>query len=221
MIDDPNALPLADVSDMKELHQVFRTAVNRAPTLVGGVAEDDTERAELVAAYYAIVLRLLHAHHEGEDLLMTPILLDRCPEDADVISRVAAQHERILPALEEVGTLLEAWEQSPTRTATSQLEATLARFGLDLCAHLDAEEKSVVPIAAECMNVAEWAALPGHAFQYFDGDELWLVIGLVREHLSAPHLAAMDAGMPPSVTRMWVEDGEGMYGEFMSELLEG
>jgi hypothetical protein len=62
------ALPLADTSDMIGLHRVFRTALDAAPSFVGGVAPGDSTRAETVAMYYEDVLQLLHAHHEGEDM---------------------------------------------------------------------------------------------------------------------------------------------------------
>jgi hypothetical protein len=45
--------------------------------VVREVAPDDTRRAQLVAAHAELVCRILHLHHEGEDLLLWPLLLER------------------------------------------------------------------------------------------------------------------------------------------------
>ncbi|HET9051997.1 MAG TPA: hemerythrin domain-containing protein [Candidatus Dormibacteraeota bacterium] len=157
MTDATNALPLADVSEMAMVHGLFRTALGRGSKLVGDVADGDAERAQLVAAYYSNVLRLLHAHRGGEDELMTPRLLQRCPESADLISRIAAQHEPVHADLERVEALLRPW--------------------------------------------------------------LWLILGLVREHLSGEHRDGFDANVPPPVAQMWADSGRGLYTEFMTEPL--
>jgi hypothetical protein len=44
------------------------------------------------------VLKLLHAHHEGEDLTIYPSMLERLPEHAEVLEAVNAEHESELSA---------------------------------------------------------------------------------------------------------------------------
>lgn len=39
------------------------------------------------------------------------------------------------------------------------------------------------------MNVAEWGELPSHGMQHFDGDEQWLITGLIRAEMNAEHRA--------------------------------
>src|ERR1035438_6095391 len=95
----PNMIPLADTSDMASLHQVFRYALSRAPNYVGNANAGDGSRAELVGSYYDNVLRLLHVHHEGEDELLTPRLIERTPDQAELIERIAHQHEGVLEAI--------------------------------------------------------------------------------------------------------------------------
>src|SRR5690348_12627284 len=93
------ALTRADTRDMIGVHRVFRESLSIAPQLVGSVDETDRARVEAVGSYYANVLAFLHAHHEGEDELIWPKLLERAPEQADLVRHVAGQHEDVLGAL--------------------------------------------------------------------------------------------------------------------------
>ena len=81
--------PLADTSDMARVHQVFREAIAAAPALIGSATARGRERLELVATYYRNVLALLHAHHDGEDELIWPLLIERAPDEADDVRRIA------------------------------------------------------------------------------------------------------------------------------------
>lgn len=92
---------------------MFRQAVNDAAHHIASVRPGDTGRSELVASYFENVLRLLHAHHDGEDLLLTPRLLQRRPEQADTITRVAAQHRQVDAALQRVTPLIDTWSSTP------------------------------------------------------------------------------------------------------------
>ena len=93
-------LPLADATAMTRFHRIFREALDAAPRFVGAAPADDHDRADLVGSYYANVLKLLHAHHEAEDLTIYPLMVERLPEHLDVISRVNAEHEAVLGTLE-------------------------------------------------------------------------------------------------------------------------
>ena len=58
------------------------------------------ERAATVGSYYANILELLRVHHDGEDVILYPKLLERCPADADLIARINAQHHDVESALQ-------------------------------------------------------------------------------------------------------------------------
>jgi uncharacterized protein (DUF2267 family) len=57
-----------------------------------------------------------------------------------------------------------------------------------------------------------------HGMKNFRGDKLWLIIGLLREQMTIEQLANMDARMPPPVRQYWVEQGEPMFRQFVTEL---
>ena len=93
--------PLCDATAMTRFHVIFRDALDAVPQLVGAAPADDGARAELVGSFYDNVLRLLHAHHEAEDVTIYPQMLERLPDQVDVINRINAEHEVVLGSLEK------------------------------------------------------------------------------------------------------------------------
>lgn len=209
--------PLADTSDMAQVHRVFRDAVAAAPTLIGSAMGQAAERVELVATYYRNVLALLHAHHDGEDDLIWPILIQRAPDQAAEVQRIAGQHDAITSALEAASAAVVAWQQASDAVTASAATAAVATLGSALLAHLDEEEAFIVPLAAQHILAPEWGELPGHALRNFSGDKMWLVLGLIREQMTAQQLTMMDDHMPPPVLAMW-QQHEPEFKDFVAAL---
>jgi hemerythrin-like domain-containing protein len=207
-----------NTNDMIAVHQVFRDALGCASQLVGSVCGDRRERVETVATFYANVLAFLHCHHEGEDELLWPKLLERAPQDADLVQRIAGQHVTVLAALTDAETKLAHWITEPDIEQGAALAAALAVLGSELGAHLDEEERRILPLAADYLTVEEWGELPAHGMRSFTGDKLWLVLGLIQEQMPAPAVAAMEAHMPPPVREFWTGVGRPQFAEFTARL---
>jgi hypothetical protein len=206
---------------MVRFHRVFRDAMASGPAFVGTVADGDSARADVVGMYYANVFRLLHGHHEAEDELMTPRLLDRAtPDEAAEVRRVAAQHEDVLADLTAAEDRLAAFRADPAPETKAALLDAVAALDVTTRRHLDEEEAVVLPIAARYMNVAEWGEIPAHGMQHFDGDKPWLIIGLIQEQMPPEVVAMMDANMPPPVAEFWASTGRRMFVDYVA-LLRG
>jgi hemerythrin-like domain-containing protein len=214
----PDSLPLADTSDMAGIHQVFREALRSAPTFVSTVEPGDSARAELVGGYYDNVLRLLHSHHEGEDELMTPKLIDRLPDHAETIQRIGNQHHAVFGAVADAEGQIAAWRDDPTEANRDSAARSLNALDEVLTPHLDEEEETIVPLAATCINVAEWGALPEHGLRTFTGDKPWLILGLVQEQMPPAKIADMQAHMPPPVLEFWTAQGSAMFDHYVADL---
>src|SRR4051794_8667 len=214
-----STLPLADTSDMARVHRVFRDAVSSAPSLVAPVAVTDMDQAEYVGTYYDNVLRLLHSHHDGEDELMTPILIERgtAAESAEV-QRVAGQHLELLADLAVAEKRVAEWRANPTAAANTALVEALARLSARLTAHLDEEEAIVVPIAGRYMDVAEWGRLPEHGLKNFSGDKPWLIVGLIQEQMTPERIAVSETHMPPPFLEFWTSTGRRMFTDYVTGL---
>jgi hypothetical protein len=203
---------------MTRFHRIFREALDEVPRFVGDAPTDDSEHVELVGTYYANVLKLLHAHHEAEDLTIYPLMVERLPEHLDVISRVNAEHEAVLGTLDAAEQAVAAWRADPSGDSRDAAAGSLESLRPILLEHLDHEEADVVPLIARCITVAEWGEMSATAFQRFSGDKVWLVLGLIQEQMLADENETMEANMPPPVHDFWVNTGRGMFQDFVADL---
>jgi hemerythrin-like domain-containing protein len=214
----PSAVPLADPTAMTRFHHIFREALTGRTGLVGAATPGDTDRAELVGSYYDNVLRLLHAHHEAEDLTIYPMMLERLPEHADVFARMDAEHGAILGPLTAAEHAVAAWRADPTQASRDGVAAALSELEGVLVRHLDDEEAEAVPLIGRCITVPEWGEMSAVAFQHFTGDKPWLVIGLIQEQMLPHENEAMEAGMPPPLREFWVGTGRRTFEGFVTAL---
>ena len=212
---------VTDTSDMYAVHHVFRKTFGSAGELLGGVSQDDADRRELVGNFYDNVIRFLHVHHDGEEELIWPQLKERCPDkDAELI-RSAEQHQAVVTLMEVASGTMEQWSQSGS--AEDQVAAATAVAALDaaLSPHLDEEEAVILPLCSRHISPEEWGQLPGHGLGHFDGDKVWLILGLIRENMTQELRDHMLANMPPPAVEMWTGMGESSFNALVAELRGG
>jgi hypothetical protein len=207
--------PHPDTSDMYAVHGVFRDTLGAAPALVGGIAPGDAERVALIANYYENILSFLEAHHDGEEHLVFPLLRERDADAAALMDEMTEQHHEALALLEEAKAALAAWPEGDA-AAQKATEERLRALGSHLGEHLDEEEAKVLPLAAQYLSMEEWGALPGHGMANFHGDKIWLILGLIRERMTAEQQAAMTEHMPPPALEMWTGFGEQAFKDYSS-----
>ncbi len=215
---DSAAAPRPDVTDMYAVHGVFRDTLGAAPVLVGGVAADDAARAALVANYYENVLSFLEAHHDGEEKLVFPLLRDRCDGAGALIDELDEQHQEALSLLGSARDSLAAWPRGGASGQQATQESLVA-LGAHLELHLTNEETNALPLAAEYLSPEEWGALPGHGMAAFDGDKIWLILGLIRERMNDEQRTAMLEHMPPPAVEMWTSFGEQAFKDLSTEVV--
>ena len=75
----PGPVLCTGTAGMRRIHRVFLWAYGEAPGLVRSAAAGDTARAAYVGEVLGNFDKLLHIHHESEDLLMYPQLAERAP----------------------------------------------------------------------------------------------------------------------------------------------
>ena len=212
----PNA-PRPDVTDMFAVHQALRDTLGCAPQLVRGVDASDSARVEMIANFYDNVLSFLHVHHEGEEELVFPLLRDRCPDQADLVLEMAGQHAEVVDLVRRSEAGLAAWSGGDG-AAQDATATALGDLGSSLDQHLGEEERRLLPLCAENLSPEEWGALPGHALGSFDGDKVWLILGLIRKNMTPAQRDQMLAHMPPPAVEMWTSMGEQAYKNLLAEV---
>jgi hypothetical protein len=130
---------------------------------------------------------------------------------------MASQHAAVVELVGRSHEALAAWaggESAAQRASAS----TLGDLGQRLEEHLSSEERQLLPLCADHLSLSEWGALPGHALGSFDGDKVWLILGLIRDQMSQAQRDMMLAHMPPPAVDMWTNMGEQAYKNLVAEV---
>ena len=148
-----------DVHDMVVVHRTFRRSCAELPDLVRGLRPGDTARAGLVVDAVRFMLMGLEAHHLSEDEFLWPRLAARAVVQAEAITRMEEQHHRLEELVTQVRVALDGLAADPRQPLCEQVAAQLTQLGSVLTAHMDEEENTILPLAAEHLSVAEWEEL--------------------------------------------------------------
>jgi hemerythrin-like domain-containing protein len=212
---------LTDTSDMVAIHNTFRRALNDAPAQIKAVTDGDTERARRLADYLTEVLWLLHVHHEGEDELLYPLLVERAPEHSDLFSDMEAQHASVASSLESATRAAQQFGASGSAADGEEAARACTTLLESLAGHLGEEEEKVLPIAARVISPPEWGALPQHALSQYQGDRIWLLFGLALEPMNDEMRDNLLGHLPPPVLAMWTGGGSDAFTQEISVIRNG
>jgi hypothetical protein len=142
---------------------------------------------------------MLHIHHEGEDELLYPKLIERSPDRAPMLEDVEHEHEQIKAALDAAADRCSAWRQSPSTETADELAVALDKLSTDLEQHLDDEEEQVVPLAAVTLTQQEWDAMGDHAVAQIPGKQRPIAFGMLLDPLNDDERARMKRTLPTPV----------------------
>ncbi|MFJ4786616.1 hemerythrin domain-containing protein [Streptomyces sp. NPDC088794] len=148
-----------DVHDMVVVHRTFRRSCAELPDLVRGLRPGDTARAALVVDAVRFLLMGLEAHHVSEDEFLWPRLAARAADQAETIARMEEQHHRLDELVTRVTGALDGLAADPRQLLCAQVADQLVDLGAVLTSHMDEEERTILPLAAECLTVAAWERL--------------------------------------------------------------
>lgn len=166
MINPDSPVDKPETQQMKVIHQAMRREFVLLPDLVAGVRGGDTARARLVGGHLSLVLGMLHEHHEAEDDLLWPILVERVPLERDLITVMEKQHQAIADAVSTVVAELPAWTTDAAPAARDRLADALRSLEPALSEHLNLEEEAVLPLIHQHLTVPEWLAPQKHAMKH-------------------------------------------------------
>ena len=148
-----------EVRDMAIVHRLFRQAYDEAARLVRASPTPSPGRVTFLADHIDLVLGGLHSHHQDEDELLYPKLIERVPEQAPMTEHVEHEHLLIKTALDAASAACAAWRGRPSAETGEALAAALDHLNAVVQPHLDDEEQKVVPLAAVTLTQQEWDAM--------------------------------------------------------------
>jgi Hemerythrin HHE cation binding domain len=205
-----------DTSDMPAVHRVFRSSLAAGPDFVASAA-GNSERRSLIANYYVNLIEFLEVHHDGEEVLVFPLLSERAPDHQDLLHEAEKQHADVVALMSAVKASMTEWEATGDAMAPDAVESLHALDEV-LIPHLDQEELAILPLASQHLNPEEWGKLPGHAMGNFSGDKIWLILGLIRENFTQAQRDSMLEHMPPPARQMWESMGEAAFQSLIAQV---
>jgi hypothetical protein len=211
--------PMTDTSDMPLVHEAFRRGLGEARSQLGFIDDGDIERSAHFAAYVTDLLWLLHAHHDGEDVLMYPLLVERAPEQSALFARMDEQHQSVESGLTSATQAAARYGASGSTADAAALADACESLLAQLETHLGEEETEVMPIASRVVTQDEYSRLPGHAMMAYQGDRIWLPFGLATEAFPPPMLDKI-LSAPTPIGPMWLGGGRDAFAAEMRLIRE-
>jgi hypothetical protein len=188
-----------DVRDMAIVHRTFRKAYDESARLVRAAPTPSPARVTFLADHIDFAIAALHIHHEGEDELLYPKLIERIPDQAPMTEEVEHEHQLIKTALDAVSAACATWRQGPSAETGEALAATLDQLNTVTQRHLDDEEQKVVPLAAVTLTQQEWDALGKHGVGQIPRNKRGIAFGMILDPLSEDDRAYMMRVLPAPV----------------------
>jgi hemerythrin-like domain-containing protein len=188
-----------DVRDMAIVHRTFRTTYDEAAQLVRAAPVPSPQRVTFLADHVDFSIRALNIHHEGEDELLYPKLIERVPEQAAMTEEVEHEHEQVKAALDDASAACGNWREQPSAQTGEALGSALDQLNSVSVHHLDDEERTVVPLAAVTLTQQEWDALGKHAVAQIPRNKRAIAFGMILDPLDESDRALMMRVLPPPV----------------------
>src|SRR5262252_9003258 len=192
-----------DVRDMAIVHRTFRNAYEESAKLVRAAPAPSPGRVTFLADHIDFGIAALHHHHEGDDELLYPTLIQRVPEQAPMTEQVEHEHLAIKTALEAASAACAAWRQRPSAETGEALAAALDHLNTVVQPHLDDEEQKVMPLAAVTFTQQEWDAMGKQGVAWIPRNKRAIAFGMLLEPLGDADRAYMMRSLPAPVRMLY------------------
>ncbi|MFM7064008.1 MAG: hemerythrin domain-containing protein [Actinomycetes bacterium] len=197
----------------RDIHKGIRWGLSLLVTDSGSIDPYDEEAREDFVATLALVVDVMDSHARTEDAVTGPVLEHHLPE---LGAQIAATHAALDP---KVQSLVESAEglgaAADPRAAMFALHLDLSRFTSEYLAHIDVEERTVLPALEAAIGVdgvreleqAFLAAIPPE--EKLDGMILMLPAMNVEDRTEV--LGAIRAGAPAAwFDQVWAVAAEAL-----------
>jgi hemerythrin-like domain-containing protein len=160
------------------VHTMLRREFSLLPDLIRGTDRGDTKRRALIGTHAQLLCQILHTHHEGEDLVLWPLLLERAQAEAtEIVAVMGEQHHAIAAAHDEAVHRLGDWCRFGGEG--EGIARVLDDLVLVLGEHTALEEKAVLPLAEKYVTAAEWVRMGQHGMDTVPKRLLPLAFGML------------------------------------------
>ncbi|MFD9128150.1 hemerythrin domain-containing protein [Kitasatospora sp. NPDC059571] len=205
------AAPHPYTREMAMIHRIFRRESRLMPELVAKVPVGDTARATVLAQAWRTYALGLHVHHQGEDELLWPAVTAHLDPDDAQVRAMAEQHRELAETLTRTAPLMDCWADGALAEDRDALIAALEEHRRVLCAHLDAEETTVMPLVAAHVSEAQWRAVGERGLADTPRNRLMVALGAILEDATAEERAEFLGRLPLPGRILWRLVGQRQY----------
>src|SRR5579859_6769243 len=168
-------MTVTDTRDMVLVHRVFRREFRLLPLMVRHIADGDTRAAGQVSRHAREMLDALHHHHQNEDELLWPRLLQRTPSGTGLVERMQTQHHAVGEILQRIewhcpcgsarpapatrtpspltsGSYTHGWKSTSTRKSSTSSPSSRRR------SHPPSGTSSPSAVSRRCRSAAPWSS---------------------------------------------------------------
>jgi hemerythrin-like domain-containing protein len=193
----PTIQPMADSRDMLVIHQMFRRQFKAIPGLVSAVPEGEPAKVAVVADHVTWMVAFLHAHHQGEDELVWPRLLERVPGDTDpLIYTMEAQHEGLAKALDALAVEAADWRRTGAAAERDAVAGAAAELLARIAEHLDLEERMVLSLIDKYLTKKEWDQVGASGLKKMSFAQLQVAFGMILDPATPDQVRIMRNVIP-------------------------
>jgi hypothetical protein len=185
-----------NVRDMAIVHRLFRKAYEESAQLVRAAPSPSPGRVTFLSDHIDLALAGLHIHHEDEDTLLYPKLIERAPEQAQMTEQVEHEHQLITAAVDAASAACATWRERPSAQTGEALASALGHLNTVVQPHLDDEEQKVVPLAAVTLTQQEWDALGKSGISKVPRKKRAIAFGMMLDALDGEERAYMLKTIP-------------------------
>lgn len=216
----PSTKPI-EVRDMRIIHETFRRAYEEGAVLVRVNPTPSASRVTFLADHIDFGLTMLHNHHEGEDEILYPLLVERAPEHAARTEQIDLEHQAVKGAIDAAKSACATWRAAPTTESGRALADSLDALNAALVPHLDNEEREIVPLAAVTVTQKEWDSLAKHGIASVPGNKKMIAFGMILEPLDPVDQLYMLSNVPPPVKVLYRLVGKRAWNRYATTLRSG
>jgi hemerythrin-like domain-containing protein len=206
------------VSEMYAVHDAMRQEYASLPLIVKSVDDGDAARAAVVAEHIALMGRLMHLHHAGEDELLWPLAQERLPEH-EAVFVMESEHGELNDQLRAIAALTDVWVADPSAANRAALHTALIAFERTLLKHLGHEEREALPLLAEAVSDEEFGALRTYVRAGLTPEQGTIVLGLILDDTGATRGSGLLAAIDPDDRAAFESTGGPEYRAYRARLL--
>jgi hemerythrin-like domain-containing protein len=210
---------MADSRDMIVVHKMFRKQFAAIPELVREVPDGDAHQVAIVADHVVWMVEFLHAHHEGEDMMVWPRLVERCPTEVEpLIFTMEAQHHGLALALDDLAAKATAWRASAATHERDELTDAARVLLVRIAEHLDLEELEVLSLIDRYLTEKEWKQVGGSGLKKMSFGQLKVAFGMILDGATPDDVKTMRDTIPSAPWALFSILGPRSYSKYAARL---